>query len=135
MTKSIDREDELNNNDNLKNSAPTLKDSKGKPKFTKSVISTWFSLHIQAQFNNLTSTVKPSSSTSSQSRLSISFYQDSTTSTLTSKYKNTDMFQLKPKYHTTEAFKKNKIIQSLKIKFVEKWDELTIAEKKMKKAE
>ena len=40
MAKGTDREDELNNDDNLKNLTPTSKDSKDKLRFTKSVILT-----------------------------------------------------------------------------------------------
>ena len=39
MTKDTDEENELSNDDDLKNPAPTSKDSKDKLKFTKSAIS------------------------------------------------------------------------------------------------
>ena len=45
------------------------------------------------------------------------------------------MLQPKPKCHITETFKKNKIIQNLKIKFVKKQNKLAVIKKKMKKAE
>ena len=72
--KSTDEENDLNNNDNLKNSISTSKNLKSKLGFIKSVISTWFSLCIQTQFINLTFTVKLSLSTLFQSRLNILFY-------------------------------------------------------------
>ena len=49
------------------------------------------------------------------------------------KHENTDMIQLEPKHHAIKVFKKNKIIQGLKIKFVEKQNELTAAKKKAEK--
>ena len=133
--KSIDEEDELNNDNNLKNPAFTSKNSKGKPEFTKLAVLTQSSLYIQAQFINSTFTVEPSSSTPFQFKLSISFYQDNATLMLTLKHKNADMSQLESKHHITEAFKKDKVIQGLKIKFVEKQNELTVIKKKVEKAE
>ena len=47
ITKNTDREDELNNNNNLKNSAFTLKNLKNKLKFTKLAVSTQSFSHIQ----------------------------------------------------------------------------------------
>ena len=46
--KSINKEDKLNNNNDLKNSAPTSKNSKNKLGFTKPVIPTQSFSHIQA---------------------------------------------------------------------------------------
>ena len=51
------------------------------------------------------------------------------------KCKNTDIIQSELKHHTTEVSEKDKIIQGLKIKYVEKWDELAATEKKTEKAE
>ena len=133
--KSTDRENKLNDDDNLKNPTPILKGSKGKPEFTRPAISTQSSLCIQTQFTNLTSTVKPSPSTPSHSRLSIPFYQNSATLISTPKYKNADMLQLKLKCHTTEVSEKNRVIQGLEIKLTEKQDELTVIKKKIKKTE
>ena len=133
--KDIDEENKLNDDDNLKNSALTSKDSKGKLEFTKPIILTWFSSHIQAQLINSTFTVELSPSTSSWFRLSILFYWNSVILTLTLKHKNADMSQLEFKCHITEVFKKNKIIQDFEIKFMEKWDEFAVAEKKVEKAE
>ena len=72
--KSINKENELSNNDDLKNSVFTSKNSKNKSEFTKSAVSTQSSSHIQAQFINSISIGKPSPSTSSQSRLIILSY-------------------------------------------------------------
>ena len=46
ITKDIDEEIKLNNDDDLKNPASTLKGSKGKLRFTKFTVSIWFSLCI-----------------------------------------------------------------------------------------
>ena len=72
--KGINEEDELSNNNDLKDPTSISKGSKNKPGFTKPAIPTQSSSHIQAQFINPISTGKPSSSTSSQFRLTISFY-------------------------------------------------------------
>ena len=72
--KGINEENELNNDNDLKDSASTSKDLKNKSEFTKPAIPTQSFLHIQAQFINLTSTGKLLPSTSSQSRLTILSY-------------------------------------------------------------
>ena len=133
--KGTDEEDKLNNNDDLKDPAPTSKGSKNKPGFTKSAVSTQSSSYIQAQFTNSTFTGKPSSSTSSWFRLTILFYQDSATLMSMLKCKNTDMVQSELKCHTIKVSEKDKVIHNLKIQFMGKQGELAVTKKKAEKAE
>ena len=73
-TKDTNEENELSNNNDLKDSISILKDSKNKLRFTKSAVSMQSFLCIQAQFINLIFTEKLLSSTSFQFRLIILFY-------------------------------------------------------------
>ena len=133
--KGTDGEDELSDDDDLKDPAPTSKGSKNRPGFIKSAIPMWFSSHIQAQFTNLISIGKLLPFTPSQSRLTILSYQDSTTLVSMLKCKNTDIVQSEPKCHATEVFKKDKVISDLKIQFAGKQNELTAIKKKAEKTE
>ena len=90
-TKSINKENKLNDNNDLKDLIFISKSSKNKPGFTKSAISMQSSSCIQAQFINLISTGKLLPFTSSWFRLTIPFYQDSVTSMLMLKCKNMNM--------------------------------------------